>query len=86
MGHDSRYIVIDEWAGMFVAVLFVPWSLTNYIIAFFAFRIFDVIKLPPAARFEKLPAGWGITMDDIAAGVQANLVVQIYILLTALFP
>lgn len=75
-GHDSRKIVIDEWAGMFVTLLFVEYSLTNYIVGFIAFRAFDVIKLPPAIQFEKLPRGWGVTMDDIAAGVYANFFTQ----------
>jgi phosphatidylglycerophosphatase A len=78
-GHDSRKIVIDEWAGMFVALLFVPVTLTNYLIAFVAFRAFDVIKLPPAAQSERLPIGWGVTMDDIVAGIQANVFTQIVI-------
>ena len=82
-GHDARKIVIDEWAGMFLAVLFVPYSLLNYIIAFVAFRILDAIKIPPAAQAEKLPAGWGVTMDDIVAGVQANIVTQIVIVILA---
>jgi phosphatidylglycerophosphatase A len=71
--------VIDEWAGMFVALLFVPVTLTNYLIAFVAFRAFDVIKLPPAAQSERLPIGWGVTMDDIVAGIQANVFTQIVI-------
>jgi phosphatidylglycerophosphatase A len=75
-GHDARRIVIDEWAGMFIALLFVPYSLTNYVIAFVAFRAFDVIKVPPAAQFEGLPGGWGVTMDDVAAGVYANIFTQ----------
>ena len=78
-GHDARKIVIDEWTGMFVTLLFVPYSLTNYAIAFFAFRGFDVVKIPPAAQSEKLPGGWGITMDDIVAGVQANIVTRLII-------
>ncbi|MEW6412768.1 MAG: phosphatidylglycerophosphatase A [Candidatus Zixiibacteriota bacterium] len=78
-GHDARKIVMDEWAGMFVSLLFVPFSLLNYGIAFVAFRAFDVIKLPPAAQFERLPRGWGVTMDDIAAGVYANLLTQMII-------
>ncbi len=78
-GHDAKSIVIDEWAGMFVSVLFVPLSLTNYIIAFVAFRFFDVVKLPPSAQFERLPGGWGVTMDDIAAGVHACIVVHAYL-------
>ncbi len=82
-GHDSKKIVIDEWAGMMVAVLFLPHTLTAYLLAFGAFRLFDVIKLWPAAQFEKLPEGWGVTMDDVAAGVQANILVRIIILIIA---
>jgi phosphatidylglycerophosphatase A len=81
LGHDSRKIVIDEWEGMFISVLFVPFSLLNYIIAFVAFRILDAIKIPPAAQAERLPAGWGVTMDDVIAGIQANIVSQIVIVI-----
>ena len=70
-GHDARKIVIDEWAGMFVTLLLVPFSFQNYLIAFVMFRIFDVVKIPPARNAEKLPGGWGVTMDDMVAGVQA---------------
>ena len=80
-GHDSKQIVIDEWAGMFIALLFVPYSLLNYIIAFVAFRGFDAIKIYPANIAEKLPRGWGITADDVIAGVQANLLTQIIVYL-----
>ena len=79
LGHDAKKIVIDEWVGMFLAVLFIPYSFANYVIAFFAFRAFDVIKLPPAAQAEKLPGGWGVTMDDVVAGIQANVVTQLVI-------
>ncbi len=82
-GHDAKNIVIDEWAGMFITVLFVPLTLTNYIIAFFAFRLFDVIKIPPARQFERLPHGWGITMDDVAAGIFANAFVHLVIYIIA---
>ena len=80
-GHDAKKIVIDEWAGMFVTLLFVPFSFVNYLIGFFAFRVFDVAKVPPASQFENLPRGWGITMDDIAAGIYANLATRIVIYL-----
>ncbi|PWB68714.1 phosphatidylglycerophosphatase A [candidate division GN15 bacterium] len=82
-GHDSKKIVIDEWAGMMVAVLFLPHTLTAYLLAFGAFRLFDVVKLWPAAQLERLPSGWGVTMDDVAAGVQANILVRIIILIIA---
>ncbi len=78
-GHDAKRIVMDEWAGMFIAVLFVPFSLTNYAVAFVAFRIFDVIKIPPAAQAERLPRGWGVTMDDVVAGIQANIMTWVVI-------
>jgi phosphatidylglycerophosphatase A len=78
-GHDARKIVIDEWAGMFISVIMVPFSLPNYIIAFVAFRVFDVAKIPPARQCEKLPGGLGITMDDVVAGIQANILLQVLI-------
>ena len=78
-GHDARKIVIDEWAGMFITLLFIPYSLANYAIAFFVFRALDVFKIFPARRSEKLPRGWGVTMDDVVAGVQSNLVTQFII-------
>jgi phosphatidylglycerophosphatase A len=79
LGQDAKSIVVDEWAGMFVTVLFVPVTLVNYLIAFVAFRFFDVVKLWPASQFERLPGGWGVTMDDIAAGVHACIIVHLYL-------
>lgn len=76
LGHDAKKIVVDEWAGMFIALLFVPFSLVNYVIAFVAFRGFDAIKIFPADMAEKLPRGWGVTADDVVAGVQANILTQ----------
>lgn len=79
LGHDARKIVIDEWAGMLIAFWLLPYSLTSYAIAFIAFRAFDVVKIPPARQCERLPGGWGVTMDDVAAGIQANLFTQLVI-------
>ena len=42
--------------------------------AFVLFRIFDIIKPPPAMQLQKLPAGWGILVDDLFAGAYAGLV------------
>ncbi len=80
LGHDSRKIVIDEWAGMFITLLFVPYSPAVFVMAFFAFRLYDVVKVPPAAQLERLPRGWGVTMDDVAAGVYANITVRLILL------
>ncbi|MFH1688234.1 MAG: phosphatidylglycerophosphatase A [bacterium] len=82
-GHDARKIVIDEWAGMLVTLILVPHNLIAYGIAFFAFRGFDVFKFFPASQAESLPGGWGVTTDDIVAGIQANVAVHavLYVLM-----
>lgn len=73
LGHDSKKIVIDEWAGMFIAVIGLPHHLGVYIAAFIFFRFFDVIKPFPSGYCERWPRGWGITFDDVFAGLYANL-------------
>jgi len=79
---DPKPMVIDEAAGMWLSVLWVPArSMTGALwvcgIAFVLFRIFDILKLPPARQAECLPAGAGILCDDLVAGVQTNIVLQI---------
>jgi len=73
-GHDSKKIVTDEWAGMMITLIAVPYSLLNYFIGFVIFRLADGIKVFPADRAERLPRGWGVTADDIVAGIQACLI------------
>jgi len=68
-----------------VALLFLPLAIATgfwrflalVAIQFFLFRVFDVVKPPPARQLEALPAGWGVLLDDLAAGVYANIVGQI---------
>ncbi len=76
---DPKQIVIDEFAGMFVTLIGIAFTPTNLICAFFAFRFFDVTKLFPIRRVEALPRGWGIVLDDVLAGVYANIAVRIII-------
>lgn len=75
--HDPKQIVIDEWAGMAITLIGVPPRLSSFIAAFVLFRIFDVIKPPPARQLEKLPGGYGIVMDDVFAGFYALLVYHV---------
>jgi len=79
---DPGQVVLDEWAGQWVAIIALPMptlsrTLTVLAVQFVLFRLFDVIKPPPGRRLEKLPGGWGILLDDLAAGVYANVVGQV---------
>ncbi len=85
LGHDARKIVIDEWAGMFISLLFLPYSLEMYGAAFVAFRVFDVLKIWPARQLESLPGGLGVTADDVAAGIQTVIFSQLVIYLAQTF-
>ncbi|MFQ5802836.1 MAG: phosphatidylglycerophosphatase A [Candidatus Methylomirabilales bacterium] len=81
-GQDPAAIVIDEIAGMAVAMLLLPPQVQERVVAFVVFRLFDVIKPFPARQAEGLPGGFGIVMDDLIAGLYANLVVQVWLLLS----
>ncbi|MBI5204404.1 MAG: phosphatidylglycerophosphatase A [Nitrospirae bacterium] len=81
---DPSYIVIDEFAGYLVSLLFLPLSWGYIIAAFFLFRIFDIIKPPPLRRLEyTLKGGLGIMADDIGAAVYTNLLLQAWRLISA---
>lgn len=74
LGHDPKSVVIDEWAGMLIALIGVAPTFGPFLWAFFFFRLFDVLKLFPARQMERLPRGYGVVMDDVVAGVQALVV------------
>jgi phosphatidylglycerophosphatase A len=72
--HDPGFVVIDEVAGQSIALLFCPPDWRHATIAFALFRLFDIVKPFPIRRLERLPAGWGIVFDDVAAGLYALVV------------
>jgi len=74
---DPSIVVIDEIVGMWVALLFIPKTLAAIGLAFVLFRLLDIVKPFPARRLEQVPGGWGIMLDDLAAGLYANLVCRI---------
>src|SRR5262245_66327461 len=77
---DSQKIVIDEIAGYLVTMTFLPFRWDYVIAGFIAFRLFDIMKPFPIGLLERrLKGGWGVVLDDIAAGVLANLVLQVAI-------
>ena len=74
---DPGPIVIDEFAGQFLALLALPPSWPVLAAGFALFRLFDIVKPPPARRFEALPGAAGIMADDLVAGLYANLLLQL---------
>jgi phosphatidylglycerophosphatase A len=73
--HDPGIVVIDEVLGQWVS-LFSLWYIgdpTFIVISFFFFRFFDIIKLYPASIFERRFGGTSVMLDDVAAGVYANI-------------
>lgn len=74
---DPGYIVADEVSGYLVTMTLVPLTLTNVVIGFFLFRLFDIVKPPPSRQAERLKGGLGVVMDDVVAGVYANILLQI---------
>jgi phosphatidylglycerophosphatase A len=74
---DAKFIVIDEVAGMFLSLLFLPCDLRIFLIAFFIFRILDTLKPFPAERIQNLHGSVGIMGDDIIAGLYTNVTLQI---------
>lgn len=76
-GHDAKKIVIDEIAGMLVALVFVPFLWQYYLLGFVIFRILDVWKPWPAANWENLPRGWGVMADDFAVAIYTNVILQL---------
>lgn len=78
---DARKIVIDEAVGMLVALFLVPQKPVLILFAFIAFRLTDIIKPFPAAEAERLKSPWGVMLDDIIAGVYANIATQVFFIL-----
>jgi len=74
---DPKEVVVDEFAGQFVALLGIIDSdniyyiLISLLLSFLLFRFFDITKIGPIKRFEKLPGGIGIISDDLVAGLCA---------------
>ena len=75
---DPGQIVIDEIAGLMVALAGLPFNLTTVLAGFIIFRVFDILKPFPIRIIDKkIGGGSGIVLDDVLAGVYGNLVVRL---------
>lgn len=77
--HDPQWIVIDEVLGMLVTWCFIysQSDIKSLLIAFVAFRVFDITKVWPASIFDKMTHGAGTILDDIISGLYAGIVAYI---------
>jgi phosphatidylglycerophosphatase A len=74
---DPGAIVIDETAGYLVATVAFPLTAWHLLATFVLFRAFDIVKPWPAGRLERLPGAYGIMIDDLFAGLYANLLLRL---------
>ncbi len=94
---DPGSVILDEYAGFAVTIAFVPvpawftahdtgglflWTAILYIL----FRATDSLKIPPSNYLERLPWGWGVLCDDLSAGLQANILAQLLVLILQHYP
>jgi phosphatidylglycerophosphatase A len=73
---DPGHVVIDEVAGQLIALIAIPADWQHAALSLLLFRLFDIFKPPPIRQLERLPAGTGIMLDDVAAGLFALAVAQ----------
>ncbi len=79
-GDDPSIVVIDEVVGMWISLLFLPKTLLVATLAFLLFRAHDIVKIPPARQLEAVPNGFGIMLDDVVAGIYANISLRMVLL------
>lgn len=76
---DAAPIILDEWIGYLISVAalpYGPWALWG---GFFLFRLFDISKPFPIRQIQSLPGGWGVMLDDVLAGIYANLTLRVFL-------
>ena len=79
-GKDPSECTIDEVAGMWISLLFLPKNFLVAVITFFLWRAIDIVKPSPARQAEALPGGYGIMMDDIIGGLYTCIIMNLLML------
>ncbi len=78
-GKDNYRVVIDEIAGMWISMLFLPVTIPSLLVGLVLFRILDIYKPFFIRNMENLPGGRGVMMDDALAGIYTNLLLQLMV-------
>ena len=74
---DPGPVVIDEVAGQLLTLFMTGVGWKGAVAGFFIFRLFDIVKPPPARQLERLHGGLGIMADDLAAGAYGWLLMMV---------
>jgi phosphatidylglycerophosphatase A len=77
---DPGIVVVDEVVGQWVTLTALPFTPLTAVLGFLLFRAMDILKPWPARDLERVPGGWGIMADDVAAGVYAHLLLRVFLL------
>lgn len=73
---DPSEIVLDEFVGCFMVFCCHMWSASTMFLGFVIYRLFDIYKPLGIKKIERLPGAYGIILDDVIAGLFANIVVR----------
>ena len=68
---DPSYIVIDEAIGMWITLLIIPQNIFLFVLGFFIFRFFDILKPSFIYTSQSVSGVWGVFLDDILSGILA---------------
>jgi phosphatidylglycerophosphatase A len=74
---DDQRIVIDEIMGYFLTMLWIPKTLLFISVGFLLFRLLDIVKPFPCRQLEEVRGGFGVVLDDVFAGIYANIGLQL---------
>jgi phosphatidylglycerophosphatase A len=76
---DPKQAIFDEVVGQFITFFMIPINIRTLVLGFVLFRFYDIVKPFPVYRLEEIDGGIGVTMDDVAAGVLANVTLMFLI-------
>lgn len=78
--HDDQRIVVDEMIGLWITLFFVPINGLTLVLSFVLFRFFDIVKPLGIRHFDNINTNWAVIVDDMLAGVYANISLQLILL------
>ena len=76
-GKDPSRVVIDETVGVWVNIVFLPFQWQIWLIGLILFRVLDIWKPLGIRRLENVKGAWGVMLDDLAAGIIGNVILQV---------